>query len=311
VHTDTIGIGEYWVEVTITDTEIGGPGYVWTTSTFTVSLNRVAYANVSSYDNMSCSSGNITNRFQWGDKAWFNGTIGTTYPVTEVWVSIMVINSTNWFATLYNGSHDFNGNESLWSIAGGVLNYTAPNLGEYKLYISTNRTGVLNLTEITEGFTIKNYSVLIQQYIGGPTKYKYVTFFEWKLGQELTVDFTDRSTLEYPVQAVSWLWNFGDGTGATIYNTQHQYRMPGNYVVNYTVTFNNGDVYSYSTTIEVVDTAIGWWLYCAIGLLVFIGILGVGAWAIRKQSKKLAAAMMFILCAFIAISLIALQMFVA
>ncbi len=54
-----------------------------------------------------------------------------------------------------------------------------------------------------------------------------------------TVQFTDLSTSPAG-KIVSWLWNFGDSTTATIQNPTHQYANPGTFSVQLTVTDNRG-----------------------------------------------------------------------
>lgn len=49
---------------------------------------------------------------------------------------------------------------------------------------------------------------------------------------ELVVSFTDNSTNS----PISWSWNFGDGTTATVQNPTHTYALPGTYTVCLTVS---------------------------------------------------------------------------
>ncbi len=51
----------------------------------------------------------------------------------------------------------------------------------------------------------------------------------------LTVQFTDES-----VDALSWFWDFGDGTNSTIQNPVHTYGSVGNYDVSLTITAPDG-----------------------------------------------------------------------
>jgi hypothetical protein len=155
-----------------------------------------------------------------------------------------------------------------------------------------------------------NISYNVTNITGGGISYRHTAFFEWTLKQSLFVHFDDKSYLDYPVQITKYIWNFGDGSGGTGANPIHQYSMPGTYNVTMVVFFTDGNVFEYSTQVEVVDNAITWWQYAMIGLLVFIGILFIGWWAIRAQSKKLARAMFLLLCIFIGITVITLQMFV-
>lgn len=54
-----------------------------------------------------------------------------------------------------------------------------------------------------------------------------------------TSTFTDLS-----VNAVSWLWEFGDGSTSTLQNPVHIYPQPGNYNVSLTITTADGCVYT-------------------------------------------------------------------
>lgn len=54
-----------------------------------------------------------------------------------------------------------------------------------------------------------------------------------------TSTFTDQS-----VNAVSWFWEFGDGSTSTLQNPVHVYSQPGNYNVSLTITTSDGCVYT-------------------------------------------------------------------
>ncbi len=54
-----------------------------------------------------------------------------------------------------------------------------------------------------------------------------------------TATFTDQST-----NAVSWLWDFGDGTSSTQQHPVHVYNAPGNYNVSLTITTADGCSYT-------------------------------------------------------------------
>jgi PKD repeat protein len=53
-----------------------------------------------------------------------------------------------------------------------------------------------------------------------------------------TIQFIDLSSSTEPI--VSWFWNFGDGTFATVVNPSHTYTVPGIYFVSLTITTASG-----------------------------------------------------------------------
>ena len=61
------------------------------------------------------------------------------------------------------------------------------------------------------------------------------------------VRFTDKSY----GGAVSWLWNFGDGTGSTSQNPTHKYMASGEYTISLTVYDSNGMSSTAKTTITL------------------------------------------------------------
>jgi hypothetical protein len=158
VDTTTLGIGNYWLEWSITDTEIGGFNTIATTATFTVSLPRTVYMNVSAYSSNTTNYLNLTNRVNASQIIYFNGTIGAIYSVTAANINISVFNTSSWLETLWAGTYSFTGgvNASLTAICGDVLNYTNATEGDYRVQITVNLPGVLNQTTITEGFRIQN-----------------------------------------------------------------------------------------------------------------------------------------------------------
>ena len=62
----------------------------------------------------------------------------------------------------------------------------------------------------------------------------------------LTVTFNDRS-----LNAVSWLWDFGDGATSTQQNPVHVYTTAGDYVITLTVTGQGGATNTMSQNIHV------------------------------------------------------------
>jgi len=63
--------------------------------------------------------------------------------------------------------------------------------------------------------------------------------------------FTNTSTTG---AGINYLWDFGDGTTATSYNTTHQYTKAGSYIVRLTVSKNNQTVYATPVTIALNPT---------------------------------------------------------
>ncbi|MDD1771635.1 MAG: PKD domain-containing protein [Methanomassiliicoccales archaeon] len=68
-----------------------------------------------------------------------------------------------------------------------------------------------------------------------------------------TVQFDDSSLT--PRDAISWHWTFGDGGSSDDQNPAHIYADNGTYVVNLTVTDEDGDKDSYSIQVVIGDTS--------------------------------------------------------
>ncbi|MDH7507619.1 MAG: PKD domain-containing protein, partial [Candidatus Thermoplasmatota archaeon] len=68
-----------------------------------------------------------------------------------------------------------------------------------------------------------------------------------------TVQFNDTS-IDNDGAIVSWYWNFGDGSNSTSQNTSHKYAYKGTYIVNLTVTDDDGATNSKSRSILVNNT---------------------------------------------------------
>jgi hypothetical protein len=163
--TALLGIGNYWLDLGITDTEIGGTNAIHTTGDFTVSLPRTMYLNASAYNGTITNPVNLTNQANLGELIYFNGTIGAVYTVATVSINITMQLNATYISTLWNGTHSFIGgvNESLTHICGDVLNYSNATGGDYRLVISVYKTDTINRTTITEGFLIGNMTTS-----GGP-----------------------------------------------------------------------------------------------------------------------------------------------
>ena len=67
-----------------------------------------------------------------------------------------------------------------------------------------------------------------------------------------TISFTDTST-DLDGSIVSWLWDFGEGTGSTLQNPTHAYSATGTYTVTLTVTDNDGLTDSESKGITIQE----------------------------------------------------------
>ena len=308
-HFDTTGwaAGEYSVVWNFTHADLVN---IHIFADFTLSQPRGAHINASAYSNISTPALSITNRFDQHNVSYFNGTIGTAYDVNNAIINITINTPSAYIATLYNGTHSFTGgtNESLTTIAGSVLNYTCISTGEFMLRIEVSKEGDINRTIVTEGFTVID---LVRNDLlpGFGIKYIDPAFFEWDLQDSLFVQFYDKTKTDVANSIISYIWDFGDGQGGTGANPEHQYKMPGEYEVTVFVYFTGGEVETFTSTVRVVDNTFSWFMYLMIGVLVFIGILIVGVFAVRKKSKRLSTVMFIILGSFIMISVIAMQMF--
>ena len=69
----------------------------------------------------------------------------------------------------------------------------------------------------------------------------------------LKVDFSNYSTQN----AVRYIWNFGDGTSSTEANPNHSYALAGQYTIELTITDNDGDTNTVSTTGYATELYIG------------------------------------------------------
>ncbi|MEO5572091.1 MAG: PKD domain-containing protein [Bacteroidia bacterium] len=99
--------------------------------------------------------------------------------------------------------------------------YTIP--GTYTISLLTHANGN-NCDQF-----IPDYSTLIIN--GGGANFSYIT----ELCPPYIATFHDSST-----NAVSWLWNFGDGTSSTLQHPTHTYANPGTYSASLTITTADG-----------------------------------------------------------------------
>ena len=137
----------------------------------------------------------------------------------------------------------------------------------------------------------------------GGSRYIDPTFFEWDLKPALTVQFYDRTKTKAVTDVIAYVWVFGDGNGGTGANPEHQYSLPGDYNVTLYTYFSSGEVESFSTEVRVVDNAISEIMFIIMCLVVFIGIIIVGVYAVKNKTKRLNGVMLIILGSFIMIVL--------
>lgn len=102
-----------------------------------------------------------------------------------------------------------------------------------------------------------------------------------KKGQD--VQFTDSST-DPEERDLTYLWDFGDGYTSTHGNPVHKYREAKQYIVNLTVTDDEGAEHWITKTISISEIPIyeQQWFYIAI---VIVGgvVISVVAFALRKR----------------------------
>ncbi|MBX2956274.1 MAG: S8 family serine peptidase [Cyclobacteriaceae bacterium] len=69
------------------------------------------------------------------------------------------------------------------------------------------------------------------------------------INTNIPINFTNQS-----IAAISWLWQFGDGTSSTLQNPTHTYSQNGDYTVSLTVTASNGCQNSVSKPLDVITS---------------------------------------------------------
>lgn len=75
--------------------------------------------------------------------------------------------------------------------------------------------------------------------------------FDFTLGQNAIVNFTDLSNSQNPLTVVSWLWAFGDGVTSTEQNPTHTYDCNGDFDVILTIICSDNQQYTIKKTIKV------------------------------------------------------------
>lgn len=68
-----------------------------------------------------------------------------------------------------------------------------------------------------------------------------------------SMDVVHNAQMRYGLnlRAVQYLWDFGDGKTSTERNPIHEYQSPGTYTVKLTVTLEDNNTYSETTTVTV------------------------------------------------------------
>ncbi len=69
----------------------------------------------------------------------------------------------------------------------------------------------------------------------------------------VSVLFTDSSTIGFGNTTVSWKWNFGNNDTSTLQNPVYEYPVGGSYDVTLTVTSNNNCSSSYDSSLTILD----------------------------------------------------------
>ena len=108
-----------------------------------------------------------------------------------------------------------------WSTGASTQSINVKNAGNYSVTVKYN---ALNCTSVSSPFTVQ---------VNPKPSAAFTSTGDLFVGKLIT--FTDQST-----GAISWLWDFGDGSTATLKNPTHQYAKVQNYSVSLTVTAVNG-----------------------------------------------------------------------
>jgi PKD repeat protein len=170
-----------------------------------------------------------------------NGGCSHTYTLPQ---NIQVSNGTNNFTpappvtacgpftiNLYDNSPNTSG--WLWDFGDGTTSNVQNPVHTY----TTSGTYVVTLQTTSSGSACSQYISPYATYIIN-TGEAYFTVSQ-NLCPPFTATFTDLS-----VNAVSWLWDFGDGTTSTQQHPVHVYANPGSYNVSLTITTAQGCTYT-------------------------------------------------------------------
>jgi PKD repeat protein len=149
-----------------------------------------------------------------------------------------------------------------------TLNIEVPGPGDYALGAGPNINLYRNNSGTVYPFTIPGLLSITGSNAGQSGAYYY--FYDWEVQEtpcrsatsevsvsaapgplaaftfqanQLAVSFSDAST----GSPVSWFWEFGDGTTASVANPSHTYTTPGQYTVGLTVSDGNCSSYSAQT----------------------------------------------------------------
>ncbi|MGZ3937511.1 MAG: PKD domain-containing protein [Flavisolibacter sp.] len=114
-----------------------------------------------------------------------------------------------------------------------TLSYTYPNAGNYTITLK-----VFNAAGCDSATTSKNVSVAASA---------LATNSNWNYTSD-DLDFV--FTRDAIANAVSYKWDFGDGTAATVQNPSHTYANPGAYTVKLSATGSCGSTYEFSAQIN-------------------------------------------------------------
>ena len=224
------------LSVHFTNTSVNAVSYVWNfgDSTTSTGINPTHYyGNAGSYNVMltATSGGCVKSIIQpnfvtvyEADANFSFTTSGTCYPVTVNYTDLS-INPVTWFWEFGDGTTDI--------VQNPTHVFTSQPTSSVRLTIIDNNgcVDVKTKTNIT----------------GTPVK----AFISDTLGcSPFAVSFSDSTN-----NAVSWIWDFGDGTSSTQQNPVHTYSANGSYVVHVSVVLASGCTtqFTFPTPITVID----------------------------------------------------------
>ncbi len=138
------------------------------------------------------------------------------------------------------------GPNELWVSTNSNKAYYSANGGQGWAVLDIGSSGFGNFSAITASpigdAWIAGYQGFIEHFVGPPPpplNQPPTASFNYN-ANGLTVDFTDAST-DIDGSIVAWLWNFGDGSSSTDQNPSHTYDTANTYIVQLTVTDDDGD----------------------------------------------------------------------